>query len=228
MRFLISRHRDRHGNHSILIAETDPALLEDLRSFISSDLPWIELTVCTSLQQTVEQLSRSHYSTMIAASQMIQEEASSILLQKRKRHPLVPLVLTAGHMDREAAHDALLHREAFDIITKPVDLTEALASIRVALWQARFLRLLTQRERRVCQFQGHLAAYPEERDRGGARGWISKRVDDTLALVRKCITVVDLHRLDALLIDLAGSVEEWTYERALDRLERMRVDRVWT
>jgi hypothetical protein len=53
-------------------------------------------------------------------------------------------------------------------------------------------------------------------------------VDDTLALVRKCITVVDLHRLDALLIDLAGSVEEWTYERALDRFERMRVDRVWT
>ena len=213
---------------SILIAETDPALLEDLRSFISSDLPWIELTVCTSLQQTVEQLSRSHYSTMIAASQMIQEEASGILLQKRKRHPLVPLVLTAGHVDREAAHDALLHREAFDIIRKPVDLTEALASIRVALWQARFLRLLTQRERRVCQFQGHLRAYPEERDRGGARGWISKRVYDTLALVRKCITVVDLHRLDALLIDLAGSVEEWTYERALDRLERMRVDRVWT
>ena len=213
---------------SILIAETDPALLEDLRFFISSDLPWIELTVCTSLQQTVEQLSRSHYSTMIAASQMIQEEASGILLQKRKRHPLVPLVLTVGHVDRETAHDALLHRGAFDIITKPVDLTEALASIRVALWQARFLRLLTQRERRVCQFQGHLAAYPEERDRGDARGWISKRVYDTLALVRKCITVVDLHRLDALLIDLAGSVEEWTYERALDRLERMRVDRVWT
>jgi DNA-binding response OmpR family regulator len=213
---------------SILIAETDPALLEDLRFFISSDLPWIELTVCTSLQQTVEQLSRSHYSTMIAASQMIQEEASGILLQKRKRHPLVPLVLTAGHVDREAAHDALLHRGAFDIITKPVDLTEALASIRVALWQARFLRLLTQRERRVCQFQGHLAVYPEERDRGGARGWISKRVDGTLALVRKCITVVDLHRLDALLIDLARSVEEWTYERALDRLERMRADRVWT
>lgn len=165
---------------------------------------------------------------MIAASQMIQEEASGILLQKQKRHPLVPLVLTAGHVDREAAHDALLHREAFDIITKPVDLTEALASIRVALWQARFLRLLTQRERRVCQFQGHLRAYPEERDRGGARGWISKRVDDTLALIWKCITVVDLHRLDALLIDLARSVEEWTYERALDRLERMRVDRVWT
>jgi DNA-binding NtrC family response regulator len=95
---------------SILIAETDLALLEDLRFFISSDLAWIELTVCTSPQQTVEQLSRSHYSTMIAFSQMIQEEASGILLQKRKRHPLVPLVLTAGHVDREAAHDALLHR----------------------------------------------------------------------------------------------------------------------
>ena len=57
--------------------------------------------------------------------------------------------------------------------------------------------------------------------------WISKRVDDTLSLVRECMGEADLYRLDPLLIDLAASVEEWTMGRALDRLERMREDRVW-
>jgi hypothetical protein len=130
-------------------------------------------------------------------------------------------------MDREPARDVLLHRGAFDVIAKPVDPTETIASIQIALWQAQFLRLLTQRERALCQFQRHLAAYPNEKDTGVAMGWISKRVDDTLTLVRQCMNGVDLRRLDVLLIDLAGSVEEWTLERALARLERVRVDRVW-
>jgi hypothetical protein len=79
-------------NDSILIAEPDPARLQDL-PFISNDLPGIELTVCTSVQQTVEKLSRSHYSTVIAASRLIQEEASGILHHKtetsrtRSAHP---------------------------------------------------------------------------------------------------------------------------------------------
>ncbi len=207
---------------SILLADTDPALLENLPYFISSDLPGIALTVCTSAQQTAERLSRSKYSTVIAASGLIQEECSVILHQKRTRHVLVPLIIIAtGHMDCEPARSALLQWGAFDVITRPVDPAEALASIRIALWQAKFLGLLTQRKRIASQFQSHLAVYPHQRDRGDALAWISKRVDDTLTLVRGN-NEIDLYRLDPLLIDLAGSVEEWSLERALDRLERVR------
>jgi hypothetical protein len=42
-------------------------------------------------------------------------------------------------MDREPARDAVLHRGAFDVIAKPVDPTETVAGIQIALWQARLL-----------------------------------------------------------------------------------------
>ncbi|MGC4096990.1 MAG: hypothetical protein QM706_07725 [Nitrospira sp.] len=210
---------------SILIADPDPALLHNLSFFISSDLPGVELRMCPSAQQSVEQLSRANFSTLIAASHLIQEEASIILNQKRKRHALVPLILTAGRQDREPARDALLHRGVFDVITKPIDPTDALASVQIALWQARFLSLLTQQEPVAFKIQRHLTAFP------GATGWISNRVHDTLMLVQEHMNSVGNtvdHRLTILLIDLAGSVEEWTLEQALYRLERMRVDHVWT
>jgi hypothetical protein len=210
---------------SILIAGPDPALLQDLSFFISRHLPGTRLTLCLSAQQTLEKLSRSTtYSTVIAASCLIQEEAPIILHQKRKRHALVPLLLTAGHGEREFARAALLHQGVFDILARPPDQSEALASIKVAQWQARFLGLLTQRERVLFQVRRHLADFPHERDTRGAREWISKRVNDTLVLVGECKDVIDLRRLDGLLLDFARSVEEWTRERALDRLERMSVE----
>jgi len=211
----------------ILIADSDSALVDNLSLFISGDRPGVELMVCTSVQQTVEQLSRCNYSTVIAAARLMQDNASIILHQKWKRHALVPFILTVGREDCESARDDLLHRGVFDMIAKPVDATEALASIRIALWQARFLGLLTQQECEVSQFQRHLAAYPHASDREGKRGWVSKRVDDALTLIRESHDVHDLHRLNVLLLNLAGSIEEWTQEQASDRLERKRVHRAW-
>ena len=49
-------------------------------------------------------------------------------------------------MDREPARDVLLHRGAFDVIAKPVDPTETVASIQIALWQARLLAGASQED----------------------------------------------------------------------------------
>ena len=205
---------------SVLLADSDPGPSEKLARLISRTLPEIDLTVCTSARHSAEKLSRFQYSAVIVATHLIHQEASLLLRYRQTQHALVPLVVTAGHGERESARDALLHCGIFDVFARPVGSTVVLASIRVALWQARFLTLLARRERVVSQFACHLAAYPGERIPGGPRGGISKRVDETLKLVRECLTETDLHRLDLLLIDLARSVEEWTRERTLERLER--------
>ena len=212
---------------TILIADTDPAFVRELSFFISHDLPETDITVCVSTQHAVEQLSCFYFSTVIADCGLIHEEHSGILQQKRTRYALVPLIVTASDVDRELALDALLHRGAFDIIAKPVNLTEARPSLHLALWHGQFLRLLTQRERLLSHFQRHLEVYPHERDTGGERGWISKQVDDTLRRVQESRSAFDPH-LNEVLIDLAGSVEEWTYERGCNRLASMKADRVWT
>lgn len=208
---------------SILLADPDSALLENFSFFIASDLPLAELRTCTSAQQTVEQLSGSQYSTVIIASCLIQEESSILLHHRWKHHALVPLILTAGCEGHKSAHDALLHEGAFDVIAKPIDPINASASLRIALWQSQFLLLLTHHERVLSEIQNHLTAFPHERN----RGWISKRIEDNLTLIRACKDETDFHRLNLLLIDLAESVEAWTLEQALDRLKRMQVARSW-
>ncbi len=109
---------------SILLADTDPALLEELGRLIFRAFPGIELTMCLSARQTAERLSRFTYSTVIAATRLIQEEDSILLQQKWKRQSLLPLIITAGQGDGEFARDALRDRGAFDMIAKPVQPTE--------------------------------------------------------------------------------------------------------
>ncbi len=84
---------------------------------------------------------------------------------------------------------------------------------------------MTQQERVLSQFECHLTAYLEERKGDIAGGWISKRVKETLALIRECMNVEDLYRPDSAFIDLAGFVQGRTLEQALDRLERVRLVR---
>jgi len=181
---------------SILLAEADPTFLEELGRLIFRALPGIELTVCLSARQTAERLSRFNYSAVIAAARLIQEEGSVLLQQKWKRHALVPLVIIAGEGDHELARDALLEHGVFDMIAKPVQPTEAVGSLQLAVWQGRFLGLVTQQEHVLSHFECHLAGYLKERNGGIARGWISTRVKETLALVRECMNVEDPYRLD--------------------------------
>lgn len=213
---------------SILLADTDPSLLEELGRLIFRTFPGIELTVCLSARQTAAKLSRFKYSTVIVASRLIQEEHSVLLQEKWKRHVLVPLVITAGQGDCELARDALLDYGAFDIIARPVQPTEALRSLQLALWQERFLGLVTQRERVLSEFECHLAAYLEKGKRGIMWGWISERVKEMLAMVRESMNGVDPYHLDPSFIHLAGSVQERTLKQALERLERMRFHRILT
>lgn len=211
---------------SLLIADPDLELFHNLSFFVSSDLPGVEVTRATSVQQTVELLSRRNYSIVIVAARLIQDNDSLILQQKWTRHALVPFLQIIGREDIESACGYPPHPDVFDMIMKPVDPTEALFSIRIALWQARFLSILTQQECEVSPLQRHLEVYPHRSDTGGTRGWVSKRVDDALRLIRACTDSNDLHRLNLLLLNLAASVGEWRREHALDRLERMRGDRV--
>src|SRR5262249_33449616 len=147
---------------SILIAETDPAIRQGLLRILAGHLPRIDVDVCSSSQQTTQRLSHARYSTVVAAPHLIQNEQSLLLHRTEHRYVLAPVIVTAANTDIEPARDCLLRRGAFDVIAKPVDDLEALTSVRIALWQARFLRLLTQRERVLSNFQRHIEDYPAE------------------------------------------------------------------
>ncbi|MDK2742381.1 MAG: hypothetical protein H8K03_06985 [Nitrospira sp.] len=207
---------------AILIAETDPAMRQGLLRIFAGHLPRIDVDVCSSPQETTERLSHAHYSTVVAAPYLIQKEHSLLLHRTQHRHVLSPVIVTAASTDIEPARDCLLRRGAFDVIAKPVDDVEVLTSVRIALWQARFLRLLTERERVLSNFRRHIEDYPVERSVRRVIGMVLKRVDKTATLIQESLKLIDPN-IDGLFFDLAASVEECTKEKALVRLNRLSI-----
>lgn len=205
---------------SILIAETDPVILQALPSLLSSRLPRFGIDVCTSVHTAARKLSRLHYSTVVAAPRLIHEAQSSLPRHIQNSQVLMPVIVTAAPAEVELARDALLNRRAFDVLAKPIDSTEALTTVRMALWQARFLKLLTQRDRVLSTFQRHLEVYPQDRDGHDIMDRLLKKLDETVTLVQESMKLVD-PSTDGLFFELAGSVEEGTKQRALARLDML-------
>ncbi len=206
---------------SILLAETNPVVLQDLPGLITHALPGVELTVCTSAPQAEQLVSRPNrsYSAFVVASRLLRDNPS-LLRHKQTRFPLVPLIVTIGQADLVPAEEKLLLSQVFDVIIEPVDPEEAVSTLRIAFWQQRFLQLLTQRDRVWAQFKCHIERYPEEREIHGMIKRVLARLEETLALVEESVKLID-PGIDGVLLDLATSVEERTKKRALTRLDRL-------
>ena len=204
---------------SLLIAETDPAVLQALPQLLSSRLPLIAIDIATSADEAHQKLSQVRYSASVIAPTLVGKK--DLRLHKvQNRSVLMPIIVTATATDVEAAREALLDRGAFDVITKPMDATDALNSIRVALWQSRFLRLLTQRERALEQFKHHIEAYPTELEARAIMESVLKNVEKTLSLMQQSMICIE-RGSDHLFFDVAVSIQERTKDRALDRLNRL-------
>ena len=205
---------------SLLIAETDPAVTQTLPQLLSSRLPQIDIHVATSADEAHQKLSQVRYSASVVATQLVEKKRSLRLHTVQDRSVLMPVILTATQTDVDAAREALLYRGAFDVITKPLHPSDALSSIRVALWQARLLRLLTQRERALEQLERHIEAYPKEVETRTAMGRVLDHVEAALTAVRQSMILVEPSS-DRLFFDVAVSIQERTKDRALDRLTRL-------
>jgi DNA-binding NtrC family response regulator len=208
------------GVGSLLIAETDPGVLQNLPQFLSSRLPQLDIHLATTPDEAQWKLSHARYSAAVVAPDLVKGNHSLRLHKIQNRSVLMPVIVTAAKADADSAREALLYREAFDVITKPVHPVEAISSIRVALWQARFLRLLTQRERVMEQIERHIEAYPNEVETRAAMDRVLGHVEASLTAVRQNMRLV-APGSDQLFFDLAVSIEERTKDRALDRLTRL-------
>ena len=205
---------------SLLIAETDPAVLQVLPQFLSNRLPSIGIHVAASADEAHHQLSQVQYSASIVAPKLVEGKHSLRLHKVHDHSVLMPVILTATKADVGAVREALLCRGAFDVITKPLQPIDALSSIRGALWHARFLGLLTQRERILAQFKRHLQAYPREVEIRAALERALEYVKSSLMAVKRRMTLLEPES-DQLFFDLAITIQARTKDRALDRLNRL-------
>ena len=131
----------------------------------------------------------------------------------------MPVVITAAASDNQAARQAL-EFGAFDLITRPVHPNEAVATIRLALWQDKLMAIIASKEKAIERYRQHFAVYPADKK-------MKETFRKSLFLVQKTIsssypkTIQQIEETMMWFSHLAGSVEKETRERALNRLHAL-------
>src|SRR5215208_5139561 len=174
---------------SVLIAESNPRLLEALPDVVRLSVPRAHLDVCSSHDQMLRKVKEWEYDTVISNVHLT--DANGLFL---KRHtffkPYVPLVLTAGAWDKEPAAQAL-QQGAFDLIVNPLQAEQAATTIRLALWHSRLLRLIHSKERMMEKYRQHMMAFPgDEKHALSLKGTLST-IQSTLSAVMKSVDLMD-------------------------------------
>ena len=120
------------GHPRLLIAESNPALLELLPSALSQHIPGIVMDVCWSFEAAIEKLPFISDYDMVVSNVGLAEVGKFFLLrQHRTLHPLIPFIVTARTQDHESARQAVVNG-AFDLIVAPLNPPEAVSSVQLA------------------------------------------------------------------------------------------------
>ena len=200
----------------ILLAEADPDILSALDRPLCEAIPRIDLHVSRSVDEAAHKLQKFHFNTIITSTPFLLAHNHQLLHTKRALQSLTPLIVTVGGSDRTQAHE-ILESGTFTILTRPIDPSEAVKAVRLALWQNRLLRLIASREKALSTFRKHLEAFPND--------WKSEEIFmRTLSIMEKTFLAfgTSIQRIeethDKFLYDVAVSVDLHSRQRALERL----------
>lgn len=203
---------------TVLIADADISTLDILPRVLSNSIPLLAIETCRSSDELSRKLTRSSYDTVTISSRFIPDYR--VLGHKQGCHFLSPLIVTANKRDGMLAYQAI-EKEAFDLIAKPIVPQEATHTVKLALWQSRFLRLLASRERATERFQEHMKKFPGAQVVESAHESKLAAYERTLAALSASVRLLLDVEEERSLFDMAASVAQFTKKRALDRLLAM-------
>lgn len=112
----------------------------------------------------------------------------------------------------------MLETDAFDVIVIPIHPTEAVQTVRLALWQNRLLRLLISTVRPVVLFQKHMATFPTDWKAEEYYARQMAALDGTIKTLECSIRLLINKEDEQALIDIAASVGQCAKQQALERL----------
>ena len=201
----------------VLIADPDRHARESLPRILSEQIPQLDISTCSSAEEFSRKLQEASYGTVVMNPRFLGEYAAC--KYSRGDQILTPLIVIASPREPSVANQALAGN-AFDVIVTPINPHEAADTVRLALWQHKLLRLLASRERASARFQQHMTAFPHAQK--AQAEFVSKLAayERTLhALKASLQLLLEINVEDERsLFDLAASVEQFTKQRAWDRL----------
>ena len=199
----------------ILIAEYDSSTLETLAHAIGKSLPKVRFDVCVSSDNAMEKLIASPYNLIISDVHLAEMHYFSLLKHNEVLQKSVPVVITAVGSETQAARQAL-EFGAFDLITRPVHPTLAIATIRLALWHHRLMAIIACKEKAIETYRQHFAVYPADKK-------MKETFRKSLLLVQRTVssyprTIQQIEETMMCFNYLAAIVGKEARERALKRL----------
>jgi DNA-binding NtrC family response regulator len=198
----------------ILIADKDFSTLESLTNTFRDRRLDIDFHLCTSHNSAGLKLFRSSYDLIISAAHLAEIDNFYLLRHNQTLQPHVPLLVTAGASDKEAARRVLI-RGAFDVITTPLDHEQTVTTIRLGLWHNQLMTLISCREKAVEKYRQHLLACPYRQE-------MDAIFLETLSAIEKSITAFQLATLKTEgFAELAMTVKKQVRERALRSLDTL-------
>lgn len=200
---------------SILIAETNPYILDTFTRVLADSLPHVRIDLCDSPASFPDTLQKTSYDTIAMSPLLISDY--HLIRQKKPVQLLTPLLMIAG-TERPCTAQGVIETDAFDVIVTPIHSTEAVETVRLALWQNRLLRLLASKDRSAIPFEEHMAAFPDDwkTEEHFVRHLdvLERTIDALHSRMRQLMNGDD----EQLLFDIAASVMQCARQRALDRL----------
>ena len=206
-------------SRTVLLAETDPHILNRLPRILFEHLPHVGIDICRSSDQFPRMLKQASYDTVAMSPVLLRE-------YRVLSHTLrVPMIVTASRDDRSMAESAL-QGGAFDLIVKPIVPQEAIHTARLALWHNQLGRLLASQERAAFRFHAHMKLFPHAMTM--EREFVSKMAayERTIGALSTSMPWLLNTEEERAAFDMAAVVEQLTKQRALDRLLHLCKDGV--
>ena len=117
----------------VLIADTNPCVLDRLSHLLRSGIPGIVITACSSYSYAMHYLTSAPFQVVVSGVQLAGWENFSLLKQHRGFQSMVPFIAIAEAQDRALAQYAL-EQGIEDIIVWPLQKDQVEKSLREGMW----------------------------------------------------------------------------------------------
>lgn len=129
----------------VLIAASNPSLLDSLPPALSGSVPDIAISLCSTRDYAMEKLALARYQLVVTGVDFAEAENFALLRRHRDYQLYTPFIVTAEAGDRLLVTRAV-EFGIDDIIVTPVDQVQAQDSLRRALWLYQMRVAMAQRK----------------------------------------------------------------------------------
>jgi DNA-binding NtrC family response regulator len=200
----------------VLIADSNPSVLDRLPLFLNRAIAGIALSLCSSHSYTMHSLTIARYQVVVCSVQFAEAENFLLLKQHRAFQSFVPFIVIAEVQDRALA-ECSLEQGVEDIIVWPPHQVQLEESLRQAMWLYQ-MRVTIAHRRQTLDTLRNWEAMP-----AGQKPSFD-RMYERLLLPKQTLRVYQrtIQRIEAnlkYLTDMADECEKRAHTRAVEHLD---------